>query len=110
MKTRNALFTWSLLLAMSLSTFASPVSPVREITPFPDEVSKAITSVDGIYLNGAATITFHINDANRVVIEDVDSSIKELKDHVWYTVHGMETADTTLTPGQTYTLTVRVKQ
>lgn len=110
MKTKNARFTWSFLLAMSLSTLASPVSPVRETTPFPDEVSKAVKAIDGVYLSGAATITFHINEANRVVLETVESPTKELSDHLWFTVHGMQTADTNLVAGQTYTLTVRVKQ
>lgn len=99
----------SLVLSFSqLTAWAGPVSPMRDNVPLPDELTNAITSAEGDYIEGKATIHFHINAAHRMVLESVDAPSQELKEHIWFTVHGMETSDTTLTAGISYTLTLNI--
>ncbi len=103
----TALFT---VVFMTAQGFMNPVNPTPlEMTPFPEEAQEAILSKSGSNVQGMASVTFHIDATGHVVVEGVNASTLGLENHIWKTVHGMETQDTTLVQGETYSVSFVVK-
>lgn len=110
MTTKSALFSALVILITNFNVLACPVNPVPVDTmPFPDEAREAIISRNATALSGMAIIKFHVDVTGHVVVEAVQSESSDLTNHVWETVHGMETADTTLAQGESYNFKLIVK-
>ncbi|KAB2814285.1 hypothetical protein [Phaeocystidibacter luteus] len=110
MTLKNALYSTFAAVIFSMNAQAGPVTPVtNDVVPFPDEIKSAICSKDGSDVRGRATVQFHIDATGHVVLEEVEASTVGLNNHIWNTVHGMETADTSLVSGKMYTVTLDVQ-
>lgn len=104
--------THLLALALTGSTLLSSAHPVKPVTvetvPFPEEIQEAITR-QSLSVKGEAEVKFHLNAANRVIIDKVDATSVELSHHIWQTIHDMPTQDTSLTSGVAYSVRVRIE-
>lgn len=109
MNAKRVLFTAVFVAFGTLLSNANPVSPIRDVVPFPDEIKVAVNSQSLTRTTGQAQITFHISDAGEVLLDNVDASSPQLLHHIYKTVHGMQTSDTTLVVDRSYTVEITVK-
>lgn len=110
MTRKNTLSALVLTVLFSFSGIAVPVKPVAsEVTPLPEEIQSALSAPHASIIQGEALVTFHIDATGHVVLEEVETLNLDLYHHLWKTVRGMSTNDTTLVPGQTYQYKLTVK-
>lgn len=113
MKARKVLFIVLTIAASHFTASGNPVNPLRpvasETVPFPDEIKEAIASRSVSEAGGWAELSFHIDKTGHVVLDEVNAETVALCYHIWKTVHGMETHDSTLVEGRSYSLDLVIR-